>query len=179
MACCSLMRRWTFRMERKWSYCCACGSSPSGGGEFAHGGWFQDVGAVKRVALRGPEAGVGDDAAKLFFVGAVPDARGEHHVFLNQNAADVVGAKLQANLANLDARREPARLDVIDVVEIQAADRERLQIIDGGGFLHLLAERRIFRRENPRDESREATGFFLKLADPVEMIHAVLQRFAA
>src|SRR6266481_5726127 len=157
MACCSLMRRWTFRMERKWSYCCACGSSPSGGSELARWRRFQDVGAVKRVALRGPEAGVGDDAAKLFFVGAVPDARGEHHVFLNQNTADVVGAKLQANLANLDTRREPTRLNVIDVVEIQAADRERLQIIDGGGLLNFLAERGIFRSENPGDERGEAT----------------------
>jgi len=98
--------------------------------------------------------------------------RGVHHVFLNQNAADVVGAKLQANLANLDARREPTRLNVIDVVEIQAADRERLQIIDGGGFLNFLAERGIFRCENPGDERREATGLFLQPADPVEMIHA-------
>src|ERR1700680_2238850 len=160
MACCSLTMRWIFRRGRKWSCCCVCGNRGglaflrSGGikasatfhmeeesldgGEFARGGRLEDVGAVERVALRWLKACIGDDPAKFFFVGAARDTRGVYHVFLNQHAADIVGAKLQTHLANLDARREPTRLDVIDVVEVQAADRERLQGIGGRGCLHLL-----------------------------------------
>src|SRR5579863_9065813 len=104
---------------------------------------FQRVGPVQGVALGGDEAGVGDDAAEFGFVGAVADASGVHDIFFDQNAADVVGAELQADLANLDAGGEPAGLDVVNVVEIQTADCQRLQIIHGGGFLDFFAERRI------------------------------------
>ena len=89
---------------------------------------------------------------------------GVDHVFLDQDAAHVVGAELQAHLANLDSRREPARLDVVDVVEIQAADGQRLQVIEGGGFRNFLAQRRIFRRENPGNERGEPAGVLLNAA---------------
>jgi hypothetical protein len=59
------------------------------------------------------------------------------YIFL-EDAAHVVRAELQTDLANLDSRREPAGLDVVDVVEIQAADGQRLQIIDGRGFLNFF-----------------------------------------
>ena len=93
---------------------------------------FPNVGAIQSVALRGHVSGIGNDAAQLFFIGAVANARGVHHIFFDQNAAHIVGAELQSHLANLDSRREPARLDVIDVVEIQPADGQRLQIIERG-----------------------------------------------
>ena len=52
-----------------------------GGGEFAGGGWLQDVGAVEGVALLGAEAGFGDDAAKFFHVGTVSDSKRREEVF--------------------------------------------------------------------------------------------------
>src|SRR5207248_8485415 len=91
---------------------------------------LQRVTAVEGVALGGNKAGVGNDAAKLAFIGAVFHAGGKHHIFFDENAADIVGAELQADLADFDPRREPARLDVIDVVEIQPAHRQCFQIID-------------------------------------------------
>src|SRR5205085_6766292 len=107
------------------------------------------------------EDGIRDDAAELAFTGAVFHAGGEHHVFFNQNAADVVRTELQADLADFYSRGEPARLDVINVVEIQPADRERFQIIDSRGLLHFFAERGIFRGEHPRDKRGEPAGIFL------------------
>ena len=68
---------------------------------------------------------------------------------------------------------------MIDVVQIHAADGERLQVVDCGGFLHFFAERRVIRREHPRDECREAAGVFLNLAQALQMIHAVAMLFAA
>src|ERR1019366_9960013 len=92
------------------------------------------IGPVQRVALCGNVSGVGNDAAQLGFVGAVGHACREDDIFLDQNASDIVGAELQTDLADLDSLREPARLDVIDVVEIEPADGERLQIVDSGGL---------------------------------------------
>src|ERR1041385_6906213 len=110
----------------------------SGGNSFL----LQRVGPVQGVALGGDETGVGDDAAELGFVGAVANAGGVHDVFFDQDTANIVGAKLQADLADLDAGRQPAGLNVVDVVEIEPADGQRFQIINGGGFLNFFAERR-------------------------------------
>src|SRR5437879_2238300 len=106
---------------------------------------FKRVRTVQRVALRGSKTGVRDDAAAFAFVGAVFHAGREDDVFFDQNAADVVSSKLQTNLADFDSRREPARLNVVDVVEVQAADRQRFQIIDCSGFLNFFSKRGIFR----------------------------------
>lgn len=77
---------------------------------------FQDVGAIEGVALGGEEAGVVDDAAELLFVGAPADTGSVDDVFFDEDAADVVGAELQADLADFNAGRKPAGLDVIDMV---------------------------------------------------------------
>src|SRR5207253_11002811 len=90
---------------------------------------FQNVTSVKSVALRGNEAGVGDDAAEFAFIGAIFYPGGEDHVFFDEDAADVVGSELQTDLADFDPWREPTGLDVVDVIEIQAADGESFQII--------------------------------------------------
>src|SRR5689334_10397786 len=72
---------------------------------------FQRVRTIQSVALGGNKAGVGNDAAEFAFVGAVLHSSGEDDIFLDENAADVIGAELQADLADFDSRSEPARLD--------------------------------------------------------------------
>jgi len=72
---------------------------------------------------------------------------GEHNVFLDQNAADIVSAELQSDLANLDAGRQPAGLNVVDVVEVEPADGQRFQIIDCRRFLHFFP-RAVFSAAN-------------------------------
>ena len=97
------------------------------------------------------------------FISAALHAGREHYILFNQNAANVVCAKLQSDLADLDPRCQPARLDVIDVVQIQPAHRQCLQIIHCGSFLNFLSPRRIFRRKNPGDKCRKSASFFLNL----------------
>jgi hypothetical protein len=140
---------------------------------------FQGVRAIESIALGGDEAGVGDDAAKFAFVGAVANAGGIHNIFFDQNTADVVRTELQTDLADFYSGSEPAGLNVIDVVEIEAADGERFQIIDSGSFLNFFSEWRVVGRENPRNESGEAAGVFLNAANALEVIDAVAQLFAA
>src|SRR5580693_4876216 len=140
---------------------------------------LQYVGAVQSVALRGHVAGILNDAAEFAFIRAVAYAGGEDHVFLNQDAAYIVGAELQTQLADLDSRRKPARLDVIDVVEVEAADGQGLQVIDGGGLRDFLSERSVVRREHPWNERGEAAGIFLYAAQALEVIDAVAVLLAA
>src|SRR5262249_8031772 len=128
--------------------------------------------------LGGDEASVGDDAAKLPFVGAVFYAGGEDYIFFDEDAADVVGAELQTDLADFDSRREPAGLDVVNVVEIQSADGERFQVVDSRGLLHFSTKGGVVRGEHPRDKRGEAAGVFLNAADALEVIHAVTQFFS-
>ena len=55
---------------------------------------LQDVGAVEGVALCRNVAGIEDDAAQFGLIGAVAHAGGVDHVFLDEDAADIVGAEL-------------------------------------------------------------------------------------
>jgi hypothetical protein len=64
-------------LERRWNphrdagiYVCVC-----------VGPLVQEVLPIERVALRGAEAGVADDAAQLFFRRAVGYACGAHYIF--------------------------------------------------------------------------------------------------
>ena len=93
----------------------------------------QKVSAIKGIALFRNEAGIADDAAQLFFAGAVVRAGRGDDVLLDHDAAHIVAAEAQAKLAGLQPLRDPGRLNVLDVVEIDARDRQVLQIFDGGG----------------------------------------------
>src|ERR1022692_2901629 len=136
--------------------------------------------AIQRVALHGTEAGVANGLPQLFFVGLVGASGGGHYVLLDQDAAQIVTAIAQRHLSKLDAGRKPTGLHVIEIVEIDARDRQRLQIIRCGRFLLDEApERRALTLEHPGNESGESTGFFLKLADALEVAHTMLDALAA
>ena len=97
-------------------------------------------------------------------------------VFLDHQAAHVVGAVEQRKLADLEALRDPARLDVGNVVEIEPRYRLRLQILERTrrrdvGHVGVVGLKR------PADERREAVRFVLQLADAFEMLDAFGQRF--
>ena len=52
-----------------------------------------------------------------------------NHIFLNHQAAHVVGAKQKCQLTNLLPLSHPGRLNVREIVQIQTTDRLRLQIL--------------------------------------------------
>ena len=71
----------------------------------------------------GLEAGVADDAADIFFGGAG----------VGGNNSDVVGSEAEGHLEDFEADGSGG-LDVGDVVEVEAADGESAEVLDGGGF---------------------------------------------
>ena len=98
-----------------------------------------------------------------------------HHVFLDHDAAKVVRAKLQRDLADFQALRDPRALDVREVVEVDAAQRLRAQVFvrAHGGRLELG----VLRLEGPADEGRKALGLILLPAQSFEVFNAVFHGF--
>src|SRR5262245_10159536 len=99
---------------------------------------------VEGVALHGPVARGADGAAEVLDGGAVGGARGRHDVLLEHHGPEVVGAEVERDLADLHPLRDPRRLDVVDVVEVDARDRLREQVVERRrGLGDLLAELRV------------------------------------
>ena len=127
---------------------------------------------VVHVAALGREPGVLDVADDLDFVHAVARAGGADDVLLDHHAAHVVGAVGEAELPDLPALRHPRRLQVVEVVEHDARERERAQVVDAGrlgagqlGVIGLIA---------PGDERGEAAGLVLQLAQPQQVLEPLL-----
>src|ERR1017187_2092587 len=107
-------------------------------------------------------------------------AGGGDYVFFDHDAAYVVAAEAQAQLACLQALRYPGGLHVFEIVKIDAGNRQRLQVLHGGGFLlDEVAERSVFALEGPGDEGRETAGLLLQVANQFQVVHALLDGFAA
>ena len=122
---------------------------------------------VKHVSLSRHVASFTDGTLDLIQGQIVHGASGCDHVFLDHQAAHIVGAEEESQLPDLGALRDPRRLNVGNVVEKEPRNRLRAEIFEGasGGEIgHLVA-----RLHRPADECREAARFVLQLAKPVEM----------
>src|ERR1035437_3333778 len=79
-----------------------------------------------------------------------------HDIFLNHDAAQIVRAKFQRDLPNLQALRDPRALDVFKIIEIDPAQCLGAQILmraNGGGF-----QLGVFGLKRPADERGEVGG---------------------
>src|SRR5262245_32190530 len=63
--------------------------------------------------------GAADHANQLLFGGLVVSPGGANDVFLNHDAPQVVGAKMEPDPAHLQSLREPGNLKVAEVVQKQ------------------------------------------------------------
>src|SRR5688500_8783766 len=101
--------------------------------------------------------------------------RRRYYVLLDHDASHVVAAEAQTQLARLESLGHPGALHVPEAIPADPRDRERLQVLHGGGFfLDETAERGVLPLECPRDECREPAGLFLKIAHQVQMVHPLL-----
>src|SRR5207253_4224828 len=92
------------------------------------------AGVVERSALDGLVAGIGDEAPHLFLRHAIARSRGVDNVLLDHDGSQIVPAEGERDLPDLGALRDPGALHVPNVVEVEARDRERLQILEPPGF---------------------------------------------
>lgn len=63
--------------------------------------------AVDGVAFDRTETGIADEPLQILFCGVIVRARCGHDIFLNHDAAHVVGAKPQRDLPQLESLRQP------------------------------------------------------------------------
>src|SRR5579871_3718905 len=95
----------------------------------------QEVRAIQGVPLFRDEARVADHAPQLFFGRLMMRARRRHHVLFDHDAAHIVTAEAEAELADLESGCYPRALDVFNVVQIDSGNRQCLEILDRSGFL--------------------------------------------
>src|SRR5580698_2659960 len=61
----------------------------------------QEHRSIERVTLHGLESRIANDAAQLFFRGAIRGPRCFYNIFFEHNGADIVAPETQAQLQNL------------------------------------------------------------------------------
>src|SRR6185295_5596039 len=134
--------------------------------------------AIEGVALYRRLAEGLDRADEVVGGRAVRRASRGDHVLLDHHRAHVVGSKPERDLAHLHPLRDPARLDVVDGVEVDAADRLRQQVVEGGRA-HLVGdpvgEPVPVALERPGDEGAKAVRLVLELADAAHVLNALLE----
>ena len=90
-------------------------------------------------------------------------------------AIHVVGSELKRNLTYLDPLDHPVGLDVIEVLQHQARDREHAQIIETGcpaAIVELVA----VRMERQRNEGVEARRALLRFTKTNQVVDAIFKR---
>ncbi|EGJ75436.1 hypothetical protein STTU_2647 [Streptomyces sp. Tu6071] len=132
---------------------------------------------VRRRALRRDAARRADEVDQLLAVGAVLRARRGDDVLLQHHRAEVVGPVVERELPDLLARREPRALDVGDVVEVDAGDRDHPQVLEHRG-LGAALEVVVLGLVRVRDEGAEAARAVLHLADHAQVLDALGVRLA-
>ena len=98
-----------------------------------------------------------------------------HHVFLNHDAAQVIGSKLQRHLADFRALCHPRALDAGKIIEVNPAQGLGAKVIVRA--YRRRFELRMLRLKGPGNESREALALVLLRAAAFQMFHAVLDSF--
>ncbi len=140
---------------------------------------IQEILPIQRIPLRGPKSRIADNPPQLFFRGAVVHTGGSHYVFFQHDGAYVVAAEAEAHLADFQALRDPARLHIQKVREIEAGDGQDFEVVDGGGFVPVAAtEGGVVGLKAPGDEGGEAAGFFLQIVEGLQVVNAVFVVFA-
>src|SRR5581483_7856128 len=130
---------------------------------------------IPHVSLPWDVAGLADGGLDLLQRQVVDRAGRGDDVLLDHQAAHVVGAEEERQLADLQPLRDPGRLDVGDVVEVEPGDRLGAQVFERAGRRH-MGQRGVLRLHRPADERGEAARLVLQPAQAVERLDALGQR---
>ena len=97
-------------------------------------------------------------------------------VFFEHDAAEVVRTEAQRQLPDALALRDPRALDVRDVVEVEARQSQRRQVVPRACLL--AAKLRVAGLKRPCDEGAEAARLVLQAAHLLHVLDAVGHRLA-
>lgn len=131
-------------------------------------------GLVEGIALDGDEAGFADGVDE-FGLGSGLGRAGAGHVedvFLENGAVEVVGAEVEGDLGEFGTEADPVGGDVVEVVEVEAADGDGAEGVPAGGGMG-DGELVMVGLVREGDEAGEAVGFILEFAEAAEVVDAV------
>ena len=98
----------------------------------------------------------------------------------HHSAFNVVHAERQRDLRQCRGHHDPVRLDVLEVVQVQAPDSQVAQVVEArrAGTLPTQrhAKRVVIRVIRERDVGQESAGLVLQVSQHGEVLHAVLDR---
>lgn len=143
------------------------------------GGGFPDFdGFVEGIALDGGEAGFADGLDHVLFCLELGSGGSGHveDMFFADGAVEVIGTEAEGDLGEFEAHSDPIGGDMGDIIEVEAADGEGAEGVGAGGGAADI-ELVIFGLVGEGDEAGEALGLVLQLAEVVEVIDAVFERF--
>src|SRR5688572_28150342 len=80
-----------------------------------------------------------------------------NHIFLDHDAAEIVGSELKCELADFQALGNPGALNILEVIEVNAAQCLGPKIFIRSHWLRLQA--RIFGLKRPADKRGKSTRF--------------------
>src|ERR1700738_4987483 len=115
------------------------------------------------------EPSVADQALHLLGRCAVGGVGGGDDVLLDHQGAEVVASEPQRDLPDLHSHRHPTRLKIRNVVEDDACESDRAQILGGACLWLARHRRRVLGLEWPAYECRESARASLHLLYPLEM----------
>ena len=99
------------------------------------------------------------------------------HVLFNDDAVDVIGASVQPKFPERKSHAKERNFNVRDVVEVQAAEREQLEVFVAAH----MANRELvgLRLERPDDKALEAACDVLSFAHVFQMFYDFFSGFGA
>ena len=96
--------------------------------------------------------------------------------FLDNGAVQIVHTVTEGNLRERQPHAHPISGEMVDVIEINAADGKIAKLLKRGRGFHVREDSRL-RLESKRNESGKTAGFILQLTELSQMIGAVSKGF--
>src|SRR3989442_14763340 len=121
---------------------------------------------VKAIALNGFTPSFSDCMFECCDGLLLRSGRTRHveNFFLNDGAVQVVHAVTKRNLRQRQPHAYPISGEVVDVIEINAADRQIAELLNRGRGFH-VREDSCLRFESKRNEAGKPASFILKFAE--------------
>src|SRR6266568_7827514 len=133
---------------------------------------------VKAIALNGFATSLPDCMFERCDGLLLGSSRTRHveNFFLDDGAVQIVHTVTERNLRERQPHAHPIRREMVDVIEINAADGQIAELLKRRRRFHVREDSRL-RFESKRDEPGKTAGFILQLTELAQMIDAVSKGF--
>src|SRR5665647_133092 len=94
-------------------------------------------------------------------------------LLFNDGAVQIVDTEGERDLGDLLTQHDPVGLDMVEIIEENPRDCQRLEVIETGGPLYVQFKMRIFSLKRQRDKGLETTGFVLQSSQHLHVSNPV------